>query len=422
MPDIPVTKNYKRLKKNDAAGKFFKVLEGSSGSGKTISIIQYLVEKALMQKRRITAFRNDQATCRDSIIADFKFVMIEQFGVWNPMAWNASNFDYTFPNGSVFQFRGASDPGKLHGPRREIAWLNEVMEISYGAFTQIAQRTNEEMIMDFNPSFNYHWVFEKVMKRDNCVHTHSTFRDNPMLPENDRKQILSYEPTPENKAAGTADQFNWDVYGLGRRGRREGAIFEIWDITDDWPDKMLCQRWGYGLDYGFSLDPSALVECALFQDTIYLREHFYEKKLVAQENPLDPTIDSIETHLRACKVPEDARIHADNARPEFNYALRKSGFKVVETKKSPTSVLTSIDRLRSYPLKVHRDSQNLQREIEAYCWDTNVAGEYLAKPVDRDNHLVDGARYWALAELEPRHVERMSRRAKIIPTNEKRWR
>lgn len=425
MTNIPVTSNYVALKEADAAGKFYKVLEGSSGSGKTFSILQYLIEKALTGKRRITAYRDDQSTCRDSIVTDFMIVMGEQFGIWKQANWNGSNFQYRFPNGSVFQFRGANSPAKLHGPRREISWGNEVIEISWEAHRQISLRTSEEMIYDFNPSLNYHWVFDKIMPRADCAHIHSTFRDNPMLPEKARIEIEAMEPTPENIAAGTADEWGWSVYGLGRRGRREGAIFKVWDITDDWPEPMMCQRHGFGLDYGFSLDPTALIECALFQDRLYLRERLYEKELIAQANPLDPETPSIEGRLRELGIPEHARIHGESARPEINRALQKSGFKIIPTVKSASSILAGIDRLRTYPIFIHRNSQNAQREFESYTWDKNASGEFLDRPVDKDNHLIDAARYWALGELNPQrslHSPKGKAKSRRAKSNLRTWR
>lgn len=421
---IPVTKNYLKLKEADKAGNFYKVLEGSSGSGKTYSIVQYLIEKAQAKKRIITGARFDQATCRDSIIEDFKMLMMDYFKLWDPKRWNASNFDYIFPNGSAFQFRGASSPAKLHGPRRSIYWGNEAMEFPYDSHRQVAMRTSDEIIYDFNPSLNHHWIFDKILTRDDCAYIHSTFRDNTMLPANAVSEIEALEPTPENKRQGTADEWAWTVYGLGKRGRKEGCIFKIWDVTDDWPDRWLCQRWGYGLDYGFSQDPTALVECALFQDTLYLREHLYEKELVAQANPLDPSIKSIEGKLKELGIPEDARIHAENARPEINRALQLSNFKVVPTIKTPDTILAGIDRMRSVPIKVHRSSHNLQMEMESYSWAKNAQGVYLDKPEDKNNHLIDGARYWALAELSPLRKPRLTgkRRKTTAQTSMRTWR
>lgn len=426
MADIPVTPNYERFKRGLESGKRYLLFEGSSGSSKTISIIQGGIEYCLTNPNKVwTTFRNDRATCHDSAVKDFKFILGQQFGIWNLGKWNVQNLEYEFPNGSKYQFRGANDAAKLHGPRRDVAHFNEVMEIDKEAFDQVDGRTADFIVCDWNPSFNHHWIFDRIMGSGREFYVHSTFEDNPFLAEQARRVILSWEPTAENKAAGTADEWKWSVYGLGKRGRREGAIFKLWDITDDFPNPMDCQRHGYGLDYGFSLDPTALIECALFQDRLYLRERLYEKELVAQANPLDPQTPSIEGRLRELSIPEHARIHGESARPEINRALQKSGFKIVPTIKSADSILAGIDRLRTFPIFIHRNSQNAQREFEGYTWDKNASGEFLDRPIDRDNHLIDAARYWALGEVHPERSlysqkgKAKSRRAK---SNLKRWR
>jgi len=427
VPDIPVTPNFARFKEGVASGQRYLLFEGSSGSSKTISILQGAVEWCLTHPGKTwTTYRNDRATCHDSVVKDFKFVLGEQFGIWNLGKWNVQNLEYEFPNGSKLQFRGANDPAKLHGPRRDVAHFNEVMEIDKEAFDQVDGRTSEFIVCDWNPSFNHHWVFDSIIGSGEEFYTHSTFEDNPFLAEASRRVIYSWKPTQENKHKGTADEWKWSVYGLGKRGRREGAIFKAWDITDDFPNPMDCQRHGYGLDYGFSLDPTALVECALFQDRLYLRQRLYEKELIAQANPLDPTTASIEGRLRELGIPEHARIHVESARPEINRALQKSGFKMIPTIKSPDSILAGIDRLRTFPIFIHRNSQDCQREFEGYAWDKNASGEYLDRPIDRDNHLIDAARYWALGELNPdrslyspRRGKRRSRKAK---SNLKVWR
>lgn len=420
--DVPVTRNYVELKKSDELGKFYAALEGSSGSSKTFSVIQYLIEKAMTERITITGFRDDQTTCKDSIVADFMRVMGEQFHQWRDSCWNSQRMEYKFPNGSLMQFRGANFPSKLHGPRRQIAWLNEVMEISYEAYRQIVMRTSDKVILDWNPSLNTHWVFEKVLKRDDVHYVHSTYRDNPLLPANAVAEIEALEPTPENVDRGTADEWAWTVYGLGKRGRKEGAIFKLWDLCDDFPPMNVCQRYGFGLDFGFSQDPTALIECALFQDMLYLREHVYERELIAQSNEMEPGIPSIESRIRGVGIPQHARIHADNARPEIIRALQLSGFKVVAAKKGPDSILAGIDRLRSVPMVVDRGSHHLQMELESYSWARDSRGNWLDHPEDKNNHAIDAIRYWALAELEPMRKPGRRTTARIAPSNLRQWR
>lgn len=403
-----VTKNFLALLENHEAGANFKqivCLEGSMRSTKTWGWIEYCINLGAQQPELImTAFRADAATHENAAIRDFKRLIIQDdyVNLWKTGKWNATAKRFTFPNGSILEFAGTNDPAKLHGPERDIAILNEAMEISYDAYRQIAGRTRLLTILDWNPSFNHHWVFDKIMTRDDHLYVHSTYKDNPFLSAKQIDEIERTDPSKlENVRQGTADKWFWEVYGLGKRGRREGCILEMWDVTDFWPERHLCQRWGYGLDYGFSQDPTALVECALYQDDLYLREHIYETGLIAQSNPLEPQIPSIEGKMRELGIDQNIRIHAENARPEINRALQLSGYKVVPTIKTRDSIIAGIDRMKSQPIKIFRSSQNLQMEAESYSWAKNSKGQWLDVPEDRNNHGIDGARYWALAELQP---------------------
>jgi phage terminase large subunit len=420
--DIPATRNYFELKKAEAASARFVALEGSSGSGKTFSVISYLIEQMLQSPITVTTFRHDRATCQDSVLADFKRLMLEYYKLWDDRCWNGSEYSYKFPNGSLYQFRGANSPEKLHGPRRNIAHLNEVMEIGYDAYVQIAARTSGMIIADWNPSLSHHWMFDKVLTREDIAYVHSTFKDNHMLPDMARREIEKLEPTPENIKNGTADQWAWSVYGLGKRGRRQGVVFPMWDIVDEWPDPINCSRWGFGLDYGYSQDPTALVECCIYRDELWMREWLYEPELVAQSNPLDPGLGSIEGHLRVLGVPATSRIHADSARPEINAALRKSGFNVIAAKKGKGSILAGLDRLKSQPIRVYKTSQNLQAELQNYVWAKTGKGELTDKPIDKYNHLIDAARYWAAAELAPVRKKRKGKVSKLAKSALKIWR
>ncbi len=420
MAEIHTTVNYERLKQADAmrlsdiaaykaSGKvdpdwrprgFYKVLEGSSGSAKTYSTLHYLIEKALTKKRRIVAGRHDSTTCDDSIIADFMAIMQEHFKIWSGAKWNETRKRYIFPNGSTFKFKGMSKPGKLHGPRQDIFWGNEVTEVSYDSHRQIAMRTAEEIIYDFNPSNNVHWVFEKVGKRDDCVWIHSTFRDNPFLPDADRLEILAYDPSnPENVRQGTADKWAWEVYGLGRRGRKEGAIFLIPEIIDYWPEQFLCDKWGYGQDFGFSDDPAALIECCIHQGSLLLRERVYEPGLITIKSHAAPNTPSLQGRYEEMGISKTSKIKADQSRPDQIAELRTEGYNISATPKGPGSIVAGIDLMKRFPIKVHRASTNLQMEFQQYAWKKHATGYNLNEPADNWNHGIDAARYWAMDEL-----------------------
>jgi phage terminase large subunit len=400
---IPTTINYIRLKNADKAGYYNKVLEGSSGSGKTYSILQYLIEKATAKKLRIRACRFDSATCDDSIVADFTKIMQEQFQLWNSRNWNKVEKRYTFDNGSIIRFIGCKDPAKLHGPRFDITWFNEVMEMTYESYRQANQRTSEEFICDFNPSLIHHWVFEKIARQANCKWIHSTFNDNPYLPEEDRAAILSYDPdNPDNVEHGTADEWAWCVYGLGKRGQREGAIFKPLDyeIVDEWPEKMHCKAHGYGLDFGFSHDPTALAEWCLFQNKLYARELIYETGLINTISREQPSKPSIQGRLKDMNFSKSWLIRADCAEPKSIEELCTEGYNVVACEKRQGSIAAGLNLLKRFKLCLHRDSVNAQIEIQQYAWKRHAAsGIWLNEPEDRYNHFFDAFRYGSVEDL-----------------------
>jgi len=400
------------------------VLEGSARSTKTWSILQYLVRRCLEERLTVWCYRHDGTTCESSVIPDFKAVLSDQYQLWSSDRWNGTAKRYAFDNGSTLSFGGSQDIEKLKGRQQDICWLNECMEITYEAWHQISIRTSRQRILDFNPSLAHHWVFERVLRRPEGVgYIHSTFRDNPFLSDGQRAEILKYEPTPANLSAGTADPWKWQVYGLGKRGRREGAIYRLWEVIDDhdWPAKHLCERHGYGLDFG-STHPTALVECELFQDRLYARELIYESGLIGQVSLSQPGIASIEGRMKELDIDRRAKIHADSARPELIRALCLAGWNVVATEKTPDSVMEGITRLQGVRILVTRSSQNLQRELEQYAWKRNrVTGVWLDEPEKENDDAMDALRYWALAELQPRDRRRKDDRPRTAVTRLRKW-
>ena len=302
--------------------------------------------------------------------------------------------EFTFSNGSEMGFHGTRDILNVHGLKQDIAWENEVMEITYQAHKQIAQRTSERIYMDFNPSFNHHWVFDKIMSpgmMDTKTHyIHSTYRDNSFLSYEQVDEIEQYDPSrPENVINGTASQWHWDVYGLGKRGKIEGVIFPEWEIVPDsmLPPREACVRWGGGLDFGYHPDPAALIEPRLFQDCLWLQERMYETDLIITKNQSDPSYPSIQLRLEQINWPKHAKIYADCAQPASITDLRLAGYNIQACTKGPDSIVFGINLIKSFRVLVAESSLNLQKELEHYRWAKDSTGGYImGKPVDTCNH------------------------------------
>jgi len=403
MPNIEATVNFEFLL--DLTDDIeYVVLEGSTRSSKTISIIQFLILEAVENPNTIVrCFRHDGSTHNSTTIPSFQFCMgPEMFNLWDSAgSFNKSEKIYTFTNGSKICFDATNEPMKLHGKESHIAWFNEVMEITWDAYTQIAYRCKDLKIFDFNPSLNQHWVFSKIMSRSGGVaYRHSTYIDNPFLTDKQVAAIESYNPgDPENIRNNTADDWAWAVYGLGQRGKVEGQIFHTYQVTEEWPEKYLCNKHGYGLDFGFSADPSAFIECAFYNNKLYVRERVYETDLLISKNVSKPQIRSLVHEFEDHSIDKNAEIIADCARPDSIKDLNVSGYNVFPCTKGKDSILAGINLLKGFMIMVHRDSNNILMELEQYRWKQKQDGVWLQEPEDKYNHAIDAIRYWAMRNL-----------------------
>jgi phage terminase large subunit len=406
MPTLQATRNLKRIR--DASQPII-VLEGSSRSGKTIAICQALILECMERPGTVVrAFRADGTTCGKTIVPDFLWVMREHFALFDDNRWNKQDKRYEFANGSQFYFDGCQDESKLHGLRQDITWLNEAMEIRLSSWTQIEMRTTRKVMMDFNPSINDHWVFSQILTRGDAqvCYIHSTYRDNPFLTSQQIGAIEGLEPTPENRGRGTANEWKWRVYGLGERAGREGRIFKNYRIGGEWPEPHLCYKHGYGMDFGFSADPSALIECAIYNDELHVRQLVYERGLTVTRHVSRPMDPSLELRLEQCEVQKHSKIYADCARPDNIRSLQIAGWNVIPCSKGKDSIQNGISMMQGMCIVAHRGSSDIIAELESYTWETHRAsGKQIDVPIDENNHAIDAIRYWLMAEMKVQRVD-----------------
>lgn len=355
---------------------------------------------------KVRSFRTDAVDCKQAVGKDFENIMRSQApNLWcGGDTYNKHEGCFRFPNGSEYYFSGC-DPARLHGYRQHIAHLDECTKIPYDAWKQIAMRTSHRMIYTFNPEAQKHWIFDYVLDgkpKEQVEYIHSTYKDNPYLTKETIDEIESTNPA---LGLPTADPWYWQVYGLGKRARREGAIYNRWEITEEWPAKETCQRFGYGLDFGFSIDPSALIECALHQDFLYVREIFYNTGLTTLRAMDNPNTPCIQNELEKNEIRKSDKIVADSAQPESIASLRNCGYNVIGAKKGRGSVLDGIDKVRQFRLRVHHSAMNIQNELQNYVWKTdNRTKEASSVPIDKHNHALDAIRYWAMHELDQNRI------------------
>ena len=174
----------------------------------------------------------------------------------------------------------------------------------------------------------------------------------------------------------------WKVYARGMTGRIEGLVLRKWYITnEDFEDKKLI---GYGMDFGFSNDPSTLVEVRMQDGELWVKELIYDTGM---------TNNDISHRMEALNVSRGSLIVADSSEPKSIEELRRMRWTIDGVKKGSDSIMFGINLLKGYKINVHSSSKNLIKELEQYKWKVDRAGKSLNVPVDNYNHAIDALRY-----------------------------
>lgn len=365
------------------------VLEGGSRSSKSFSIGQALLLHGLENPNlNILTARQKYTWIRMSIL-DTMHKVVQNMGL--PINFTRSPFRFEW-NGCSMTFGGLDTPQKIHGVETDIFWINEAVEATKDDFDQLEQRCKGKWILDYNPSTDEHWIYENVLKRDDVVYIHSTVFDNPFAPDLVKKKILSYEPTPFNIEQGTADEYKWNVYGLGKRSRREGVVFTNWAECKVMPTNY---QWEcYGIDFGFTNDPTAIVRMVFANGEVWIEELCYETNMTNQD---------IAKRLIKLGVTQGKEIIADNAEPKSIREIKLEGFNIRPCSKGQDSIRQTIDILKRYKINILESSENAIKEIKNYVWMKDYStGKYKDKPIDDYNHILDACRYIADAKLNKR--------------------
>lgn len=294
---------------------------------------------------------------------------------------NKSERTITFNNGSVVEFNSYKDEQDAKSGKRTYAFFNEANGIPFSIFEQINMRTSKKTIIDFNPSARF-WAHDKLFGLPTTDWFNSTFRDNPFINPNVKRKILSYEPTAENIERGTANEYKWNVYGLGKVGKLEGLVFPNFNVVEEIPQE--CKWRIHGMDFGFTNDPSTLVEVAYAHGELYLKELIFKTGLTNQD---------IFEETKKVGFNREQMIIADSAEPKSIEELKRLGLYVKPAPKGKDSVNHGINLMQQYKLNIHFKSKNLIEEFSSYMWQKGRDGNYTNKPIDKFNHGIDAIRY-----------------------------
>jgi len=362
-----------------------KIIPGGSSAGKTYGILPILIDKAARHPNTsISVVSESMPHLRRGAMRDFINIMklTNRFIKEN---WNITNSIYTFANGSYIEFFSAEEDAKLRGARRNILYINEANNISFDAYNQLAMRTDGDIYLDYNPTHRF-WVNTDVMGQPDTESITLTYRDNEALSQT----VIDFLESKISLALTSAYWKNWvDVYVFGKQGKLDGVIFENWQEIIDIPEEA--RLIGYGLDFGYTNDPSAVVAVYKYNEDIILDEILYEKGMSNSE---------IATRLKSLGVSSSSEIYADSAEPKSIDDLKKYGLRVLPAQKGKDSINFGISILQDYNMLVTKRSNNLKDEFNRYSWAKDREGNTMNVPIDSYNHLCDSLRYLAVSKLK----------------------
>ena len=382
--------------------KRYRVVKGGKASKKSTTTALWII--ANMMKSQYAAantlvVRKIMATHRESTFAQLGRA-IAMLGVSHLWRRSVSPLEMTFlPTGQKILFRGMDDPLKLASVTVAKGylcwvWIEEAFEIlSEDDFDKLdlsAPRGTvpaplfKQTTLTFNPWRDTHWLKRRFFDRERAdtLAMTTNYLCNEFIDDTDRALYDDMKVHAPRK---------YDVAGLGNWGISEGLVFENWEIAafdraavtkeKPWQWKHI-----FGLDYGYTNDPTAFIAAAVnpIEKRLYVYDEHYAVHML--------NTDIASMIIR--KGYQKERIRADSAEPKSNDDLRRLGIgRVQPAAKGADSIVNGIALLQEYRIIVHPGCKNTAAEIAAYCWQQDKAGHLQNVPEDRDNHLMDALRY-----------------------------
>ena len=344
---------------------------GGTRSGKTYAILQYLIVKAIEGNETITIVRKTIPSLKRTVIKDFTDIL-KSLNIWNEEHYNSTDRIWKYGD-SIIQFVSTDDAEKLRGIKSSILFLEECSEIDEESAFQLMIRTTGKIIMALNPTVSpYHWV----RQMQDCQRFTTNYIDNPFLEKEVVKAIEDLQYTNQKK---------WLVYGKGEYAPNDKAIFEFETCGEFDADFV-----GFGIDFGFSQDPTALVAVYKSGDRIYLEELLYEKGLVTKD---------IVDRLNRLDITKSEEIWADSAEPRLIEELYRSGFNIKPVVKGKDSIKFGISVMQNHKIFVTKKSTNLINEMYSYQYASDKYGYTTDNPEGGLDHLIDAARYCCMMKL-----------------------
>lgn len=352
-------------------------LPGGTSAGKTIAVLMFLISKAQsdVDRKTMTPYPTLTSIVSESVphlkrgaIRDFLNIM-QSHGYFKQDSWNQTDSIYTFETGSKIEFFSSDNGDKLRGARRDRLFINEANNVTFDAFEQLEVRTKDFIICDWNPTHEFFWYTEIKPKRTDWEELILTYKDNEAL---DQNIVDSIEQRKNRKGW-------WQVYGLGQLGEVEGKIYKDWAIIDDIPHEARLER--YGVDFGYSNDPTAIVALYKYNGGYIVDEIAYKKEL-SNKQIADILLNN-----------QQALVIADSAEPKSIAEIVSYGLTILPCEKGKDSVAHNIQLVQDQRIFVTRQSANVLNEYRNYLWRTDKDGKILNIPEHQYKHSMDAIAY-----------------------------
>lgn len=363
--------------------KRFLVNQGGTSSGKTYTIMQRLIVLSLTNPRCIiTVCGQDLPNLKVGSYRDLDNIIHGSEWLMDWFKQNKSDSSWRGKNGSLIEFKSYDNAQDAKNGKRDFLFVNEANGISYEVFWQLQIRTRKQVFIDYNPTARF-WAHDKIIGREDCKLIISDHRNNNFLTADEHKKIEEID-----------DKELWLVYARGLTGKITGLVLTRWDIVDRLPPRDEWKMSAYGLDFGFTNDPSALEHVVLAHGALWIDEQFYETGLT---NP------DIAQKARECGLTKKDIIIADSAEPKSVKELCNLGLWVILAVKGADSIKNGLDILKRFPIHVTRSSHGIIDNLQKYKYKVNRDGEMTNEPIDAFNHGIDAIRYVALKKLLVEH-------------------
>jgi len=362
--------------------KKIRIVQGGTSASKTISILLWLINLAQSDtKPTLTSIVAESIPhLKRGAMRDFKNIMVAH-NYWKDSLWNATDSTYTFETGSKVEFFSTDNGDKLRGARRDRLFMNEANNCTLDAFDQLEVRTKEFVYLDYNPT-NEFWLFTDVMpNRDDWEKVIVTYKDNEAL----SPEIVSSIEQRKNRKGW------WQVYGEGQLGEVEGKIYKGWNEIDEIPHEARLER--RGLDFGYTNDPTAIVDIYYYNGGYILDEVCYQKGMSNKE--IVDVLKNIDPIL----------VIADSAEPKSIDEIRLYGLNIMPAVKGSGSINQGIQYVQQQRISVTKRSYNLIKEYRNYLWATDKNGKILNEPEGGLDHALDAVRY-AFSSLAPKQIDK----------------